>query len=159
MLPFTDEFLHYWKQRALQICTTNLSSYRFPCPTVATCFGNVKSLDFFFFCDDCTRGIWKFPARDWIWATAVIYTTAAAISDPLTHGTRPGIEPASPQPLSRCSQSFNSLHHRENSLISYFMLFMSEFYLFIFFIFVFLIFLGPPLRHMEVPRLEVKLEP
>ena len=32
------------------------------------------------------------PVRDWIWATA------ATILDPLTHCTRPGCEPAPPQP-------------------------------------------------------------
>ena len=38
-------------------------------------------------------------ARDWIQATAATYATAAATPDPLTHYTRPGIEPAPPQPL------------------------------------------------------------
>ena len=29
-------------------------------------------------------------ARDWIWATATTYATAAAMQDPLTHDARPG---------------------------------------------------------------------
>ena len=32
-------------------------------------------------------------ARDWIQAVAAIYATAVEIPDPLTHYTRPGIEP------------------------------------------------------------------
>ena len=39
-------------------------------------------------------------ARDWIWATAVTYTTASAMIDPLTHYTGPWIElpPLQPEP-------------------------------------------------------------
>ena len=36
-------------------------------------------------------------ARDWIWATAITYTIAVAMLDPLTYCTRPGIKPVSPQ--------------------------------------------------------------
>ena len=34
-------------------------------------------------------------ARDQIWATVATYNAAAATLDPLTHGARPGIKPAS----------------------------------------------------------------
>ena len=41
-----------------------------------------------------THTIWKFLARDWIQATAVIYVSLVAMLDSLTHCTGLGIKPA-----------------------------------------------------------------
>ena len=58
--------------------------------------------------------------RDWIWATAVTYATAAAMPDPLTYCTRPGIEPHLHSSLRCCSQILNPPCHSGNSFSFYF---------------------------------------
>ena len=54
-------------------------------------------------------------ARDWIWATAVTYTTAATVWDPLTHYTRLGSNLHLCSNPSRYSQIFNPIRHDRNS--------------------------------------------
>ena len=50
----------------------------------------------FFYCP--IHGIWKLPGQGSNPSIAVTYTTAAAMPDPLSHCTGPGVEPA---PLQR----------------------------------------------------------
>jgi len=61
---------------------------------------------------------WSFWARDWIWATAVTYTAAVAMLDPLTHFARLGIEPVpqqQPQLLQIQGRTLNLLCHSGNA--------------------------------------------
>ena len=71
---------------------------------------NFLHLVFFFFLNDRTCGIWKFRARDQIWATAVTYVRSS------THHTKLGIEPSLPQTqwwiLNLPYHSGNSFSHR-----------------------------------------------
>ena len=64
--------------------------FPYPCPF------KVYSLHrdfFFFFLNDCTTTCGNSWSRDWIWAMAATYTTAAAMLGPLTHCAGLGIEP------------------------------------------------------------------
>ena len=67
---------------------------------------------FFFFNMAALLAYGSSQARDGIQAAAVTYTTAAAMSDTLTHCARPGIKP-------ECCL-LNPLHHSRNSLVSIF---------------------------------------
>ena len=42
---------------------------------------------------DCSGGIWKFLARDWIWCAVVTYATTMTMLDPLTDSAELGIKP------------------------------------------------------------------
>ena len=55
------------------------------------------------------------PARDQIQATAVTYTTAATMPDPLTHCSRPGSNSCLHRDLNCCSWILNPLRHGRNS--------------------------------------------
>ena len=55
------------------------------------------SLSFSFFLSffkGCTHGIWKFPGQGLKPSSSCTYATTVITSDPLTHCTRPGTEPA-----------------------------------------------------------------
>ena len=54
-------------------------------------------ISYLFFFHGRTCGIWKFPGHGLIQAADVAYSAAAAMLDPLTHCTWPGIEPVPPK--------------------------------------------------------------
>ena len=68
---------------------------------------------------NCTCGIWKFSGQGQIQATDVAYAKAAAMPDPLTHCTRPGIKSAPLQQLKLHSQVLNPPHLTGNSSIAF----------------------------------------
>ena len=74
------------------------------------------------------------------------YTTAHGNARPLTHGAGPGIETTSSWILVRfvTTEAQRELLYRAYFILFYFILFFG--------------FLGPHLRHMEVPRLGVESE-
>ena len=58
--------------------------------------------------------------RDWIWATAVTYATAAAKPDPLTSAPVQGLNLRLHSDLSYCSWILKSLCHNVNSMLLFF---------------------------------------
>ena len=80
---------------------------------------------FFFFFLGLTHDIWKFQARDQIWAAAVTYATAAAsgILNPLI-ALRLGLNMHLCSYLSHCSWILNPLNHSRNSGIFFFFSFL-----------------------------------
>ena len=69
----------------------------------------------FYFLRSTPMAYGTFWARDWIWAAAVIYSTAVTTPDSLTHCTGPGSNPCLCSSLSHCSWILDPLHHSRNS--------------------------------------------